>query len=421
MATAGQQSWTQTATQHMGSVGTLLKSSMNTGFVTSTPFLIAVGITLLVLIIVYIVQSFGFETPANISRMETQVAKAWSQYESAQRDSLATTLKKLQKNSGESQDSFLVSNFYWYTANMGAMFYPGDRAVISPKAVRLALLGGARSFVFDIWPDLTPGTGQYAPIVQHVSAGSAWKRDSMNSVPLAAILSTLVQEAYGVQRESTNSDPLLIYLRFKGIPRKETFDFTAKVLESTIQPYRLDASYNRCRGQAMIPIQNIANFSKQIIVVSNVVAADSVMGDYINIGPTTGATIEYDPNFAKGLTTGGAASGQTAGMKLSAINAIKQNISFVAPDDTTNGWDIAGCAEIGVHCLALNFGTLNVPSTAPSYSSGPSRMTFNNASFILKPVPLRIVPQTIAAPSTPPNWNFNGGNITQPPGISIPQ
>jgi hypothetical protein len=171
----------------------------------------------------------------------------------------------------------------------------------------------------------------------------------------------------------------------------------------------------------MIPIQNIANFSKQIIVVSNVVAADSVMGDYINIGPTTGATIEYDPNFAKGLTTGGAASGQTAGMKLSAINAIKQNISFVAPDDTTNGWDIAGCAEIGVHCLALNFGTLNVPSTAPSYSSGPSRMTFNNASFVLKPVPLRIVPQTIAAPSTPPNWNFNGGNITQPPGISIPQ
>jgi len=417
---------------------------MNTGFVTSTPFLIAVGITLLVLIIVYIVQSFGFETPANISRMESQVAKAWSQYESAQRDSLATTLKKLQQNSGESQDSFLVSNFYWYTANMGAMFYPGDRAVISPKAVRLALLGGARSFVFDIWPDLTPGTGQYAPIVQHVASGSAWKRDSLNSVPLAAILSVLVQEAYGVQRESTNSDPLMIYLRFKGVPRKETFDFTAKVLESTIQPYRLDASYNRCRGQAMIPIQNIANFSKQIIVISNVVAADSVMGDYINIGPTTGATIEYNPNFAKGLAANrgaagapggmegqgagaipgsvdGQGAGQAAGMKLTAINAIKQNISFVAPDDTTNGWDIAGCAEIGVHCLALNFGTLNVPSTAPSYSTGPSRMTFNNASFVLKPVPLRIVPQVIQAPSTPPNWKFNGGNITQPPGISIPQ
>ena len=431
MATAGQQTWTQTASQQFGSVQTILKSSMNTGFVTSTPFLIAVGITLVILIIVYIVQSFGFETPSNISRIESQAAKAWSQYESAQRDSLVTTLKKLQKNSGESQDSFLVSNFYWYTANMGAMFYPGDRAVVSPKAVRLALLGGARSFVFDIWPDLTPGTGQYAPIVQHVAAGSAWKRDSMNSVPLAALLSVLVQEAYGVQRESTNSDPLMIYLRFKGVPRKETFDFTAKVLESTIQPYRLDASYNRCRGQAMIPIQNIANFSKQILVVSNVVAADSVMGDYINIGPTTGATIEYNPNFAKGLasSTGAAgaagAAGQAAGMKLSAINAIKQNISFVAPDDTTNGWDIAGCAEVGVHCLALNFGTLKLPSTMPSYipstGSTASRMSFNNASFVLKPVPLRIVPQTIAAPSTPPNWNFNGGNITQPPGISIPQ
>jgi hypothetical protein len=400
---------------------------MNTYFVTSTPFLVAVGVVLFVIIAVYIARSFDFETPANILRMETQVAKSWSSYESAQRDSLATTLKKLQQNSGETTDSFLVSNFYWYTANIAAMFYSKDRAVISPKAVRLALLGGARCFVLDIWPDLNPGTGQYAPIVQHVEAGSAWKRDSMNSVPLAAILSVLVQEAYGVQRESTNTDPLMIYLRFKGVPRKETFDFTAKVLESTIQPYRLDASYNRCRGQAMIPIQNIANFSKQIIVASNVIAADSVMGDYINIGPATGATLEYDPNFAKGLasSTGTAATGQAAGMKLSAINAIKQNISFVAPDNVSNDWDIAGCAGIGVHCLALNFGTLKIPSTAPSYvpstGSTASRMTFNNASFVLKPVSLRIVPQTIAAPSTPPDWRFNGGNITQPQGISIPQ
>jgi hypothetical protein len=400
-------------------VNSFIGSALQIEVLQSKGAMIVVGLALFIFVIVISVQSFGFESATNILRQESKAADSWSKYESTPRDSLKTTLYKLQQNSGEAKDSFLTSNFYWYTANMGGMFASnGSRPVVSPKAIRLALLGGARCFVLDIWPDLTPGDGQYAPIVQHVAAGSAWKRDSMNAVPLAAILALLVQEAYGVQRESTNTDPLMLYLRFKGYPRKSTFDFTAKVLESTIQPYRLDASYNRCRGQALIPIQNIAMFSKQIIVAANVIAADSVLGDYINIGPLTGATLEYDPNFSKQLPS---EAGAASGMKLSAINAIKQNISFVAPDDAGNSWDIAGCASVGVHCLAFNFGTLAIPKDAPTYSPKAGLpMSFENASFILKPVPLRIVPSTIPAPPLPPDFKFNGGNITQPSALSTP-
>jgi len=401
-----------------------IASAMSSSTVTSTPFLIALGVVLLAFIIWYVIESFAFETPTNILRKEAAAAKAMSVYEGKTRLSLSESLSKY-KSAGESddKDTFLFSNFYWYTANMGAMFFSDmqpvssvPRVIVSPKAARLALLGGARCFVFDVWPDLTPGDGQFSPIVQTVEEGSAWRRSSFNAVPLAAILSVLMKEAYEVGRASTQNDPIMLYLRFKGVPRKSTFDYTARVLESTIQPYRLDASYNRCRGQQLIPTQNIQVFKRQVIVASNVTAQNSVLGDYINIGPSAGISLEYNPNFAKGLTTD---------MKNTAIQGIKQNISFVAPDDMTNGWDLSGCASLGIHCLALNFGTLSIPATAPTYNAVTSGRAadvgFDKVSFLLKPKALRLQVSSIPAPSTPPDFKFNGGNITQPKGISIPQ
>jgi len=408
---------------HAATASTAVQSFLSADTVTSTPFLIVLGVVLLAFIIWYSIESFAFETPTNILRKETAAAKAMSVYEGKTRLSLSESLSKY-KSAGELDDdsTFLFTNFYWYTANMGAMFLSDmlpvssvPRVVVSPKAARLALLGGARSFVFDIWPDLTPGNGQFSPLVQTVEAGSAWKRSSFNAVPLAAILSVLMKEAYEVGRLSTQNDPILLYLRFKGVPRKSTFDYTAKVLESTIQPYRLDASYNHCRGQQLIPTQNIQMFAKRVIVASNVTAQNSVLGDYINIGPSAGISLEYDPNFAKGLT---------ADMKNTAVQGIKQNISFVAPDDATNGWDVSGSASLGIHCLAFNFGTLAIPATAPTYNAVTSGRAadvgFDKVSFLLKPKALRLQVSRIQAPSTPPDFRFNGGNITQPQGISIP-
>jgi hypothetical protein len=305
---------------------------------------------------------------------------------------------------------------------MGAFLYSDmqplssqPRVVVSPKAARLALLGGARCFVLDVWPDLTPGDAQYSPVVQTVEEGSAWRRTSFNAVPLVAILSVLVKEAYESGRDSTQNDPIMLYLRFQGVPRKATFDYTARVLQSTIQPYRLDAAYNGCRAQQLIPIQPITMFSGKVIVVSNVTASSSVLGDYINIGPQTGIPVEYDPTYAKGLTKE---------MKATAISRIQQNISIVAPNDASNGWDISGCAAIGVHGLALNFGQLGLPVGTPTYNAvqnnRATEISFDKVSFLLKPVPLRLVPSTIPAPSTPPDFKFNSGNITQPPGITIP-
>ena len=400
---------------------TFLRSILTPESLDSKYAMIILGTVCLGFLIWYILVYFTLETPSNITRRETAAATAMGQYETAQRLGLAETLAKY-KQLGETDASLLFTNFWWYTANMGALFYSDmkplsstPRVVVSPKAVRLALLGGARCFVLDVWPDLTPGDAQYSPIVQTVEAGSAWKRSSFNAVPLAAILSVLMKEAYESGRGSTKGDPIMLYLRFQGVPRRSTFDYTARVLQSTIQPYRLDAAYNGCRGQQLIPTQPIAMFAGKVIIASNVTAANSVLGDYINIGPQTGLQVEYDPAYAKGLT---------AEMSKTAIARVQQNISVVAPNDASNGWDIAGCAAIGIHCLAINFGQLSLPAGLPTYNAVQNNqgteISFDKVSFLLKPVPLRLVPSTIPAPSTPPDFKFNNGNITQPSALSTP-
>jgi hypothetical protein len=400
---------------------TFLKSILTVEFLDSKGAKIIMAVAFLAFLIAFVFIYFTLETPSNITRRETAAATAMGQYENAKRLGLAETLSKY-KQLGESEDALLFTNFWWYTANMGALFYSDmkpmssmPRVVVSPKAMRLALLGGARCFVLDVWPDLTPGDAQYSPVVQTVEAGSGWKRTSFNAVPLAAILSVLIKEAYESGRESTKGDPIMLYLRFQGVPRRATFDYTARVLQSTIQPYRLDAAYNGCRGQQLIPTQPLTMFAGKVVVASNMTASNSVLGDYINIGPQTGLQVEYDPTYAKSLT---------AEMTKTAIARIKQNISVVAPNDASNGWDVAGCAALGLHCLALNFGQLSLPAGAPTYNAVQNNqgteISFNKVSFLLKPVPLRLVPSTIPAPPLPPDFKFNGGNITQPSALATP-
>jgi hypothetical protein len=74
--------------------------------------------------------------------------------------------------------------------------------------------------------------------------------------------------------------------------------------------------------------------------------------------------------------------------------------------------------------LALNFGQLSLPAGAPTYNAVQNNqgteISFNKVSFLLKPVPLRLVPSTIPAPPLPPDFKFNGGNITQPSALATP-
>jgi len=362
-------------------------------------------------IIAVLVLNFDFENTSNINRKTSSALTAgFTPYASAEpkRRSLTQTLANLSGSNASTTSNFLLTNFYIQTANIASLVFSSKRAIASNDAVRLALLGGARAFVFDCWPDTTPGGYQHGPILQTVESGSMWRRTSFNSVPLAGPLSYLMTQAFNSGYTSTSTDPLIIYIRFRvpegKTPRSDTMEMTARTLQSSIQPYRLDASFNRCRAQSSIPMLPITVFSKKVIVVCNFNGKDTSLMDYINIAPQAGIPVEYPMTYAASVTP---KSSSSSPMTAQAIGIIQQNLSFVAPvsEDplaVSNEWDVAGAQALGVHCCGMNMDVTKMP---------PSKM-FVTDSFALKPASLQYAPTSLPNPQQPPNFKFKDGVIS---------
>lgn len=354
------------------------------------------------------------ETQANITRVAQTSAKSYSAYDVAnpKRKGLRDYLKGL-KQSGVPDTHLSLTNFYIATVNAAGIFLPAKDNTVSQAAIRSAVLGGARAFVFDIWPDLTPGA-QFAPIIQAVEAGSQWRRISLNSGTFISLLRTLVQEALEVEGRPGYEDPLMLYLRFRGTPRPQTYTGTANALRAVIEPYRLGAAYNNCRAQDRIFTTPIVNLLKKIIVVSNVRADGNLLSDFINVGPRDGVKLEWAPREANGLSEEA---------RRDAIRKIQQNLCFVAPattdPDTENNYDFKIAQSIGVHFTAMNYWNDN--DTLKEYMKPDM---FGVQSFKIKPESLRYVIEVLPAPRVPqdPKWGSGptAGSPTLPPSLRLP-
>lgn len=372
-------------------------------------------------IIAIIVLSFDFENTTNINRKTSSaLTEGYTPYAAAEpkRRSLTQTLTQLSGSNGATAGQFYLTNFYIQTANIASLVFSKNRAIASNDAIRLALLGGARAFVFDCWPDTTPGGYQHGPTLQTVETGSMWKRTSFNSVPLAGPLSYLMTQAFNSGYNSTSMDPLILYIRFRvpagKTPRSDTMEMTAQTLKAAIQPYRLDASFNRCRAQSSIPMLPITQFSKKVVVVCNFNGQGTSLIDYINVAPLAGVPVEYPATYAASVTPG--ATGTASPMASNAINLIRQNLSFVAPvsEDplaASNSWNVAGAQALGVHCCGMNMDATKMPPAIAKM--------FATDSFVLKPPSLQYTPTSLPNPQQPPNFKFGTGNVTTP-SISLP-
>ena len=373
----------------------------------------ALAVAVLAFIIAAVTCSFDFETSGNIARKGQSALKPWLAYGNNEggRNSMDQTIASLA--SGTSKDSLLLTNFYIQTANVTGILLPeakpDTRSVVNMDAIRFAVLGGARAFVFDLWPDTEPGNGQHGPILLTMEPGSMWRRTSYNSVPFVTALSQLVYVAFQSGYKSSSNDVLIIYLRFRypagrAGPRVDTMDMTARTLQSAIQPYRLDAAFNRCRAQATIPMLPLGAFKQKVIVVSNTTGVGSSLVDYINISPQSGVPVEYEKGYAKSIIP--TAAGGTMDAKNSAIATIKQNLSFVAPlgedgEAFTNAWDAAGSQSLGVHCCAMNMNPVRLPAAVATQ--------FAKDSFVLKPAELRYTPTVLPTPQQAPDFKFGSG------------
>jgi len=366
------------------------------------------------LLLWYFRASRKFETPTNISRIGMHILKEQGNVYSNPhgRVGIRSYLQKL-KNDGVPDTHLCFTNFYYSTVNASSVFLPALDAIVSPAALKTAYDGGARAFVFDLWPDMTPGAN-FAPVVQIVEAGSNWRRISMNALPFASCLQTLIQTAYQIGSNPGSEDPLILYLRFRGVPRTSTYTATAQALQATIEPYRLAYPFYNCRGQDDLFKTPIINFFKKVVIASNVRAAGNMLSDYINIGPRDGIKLEWRPNEANGLSIEA---------KADAIRKIQQNLSFVAPaselPEASNNYDSKPSADVGIHCCAMNFWNNN---DALKKYMDPA--LFGKQSFAIKPVPLRYIIETLPPPKYPenPNWGSGttAGTPVTPPAIRLP-
>lgn len=385
---------------------------------------IVLGILVFAYFVSLVTVRWDFETPANLSNKASTAAASYAPYATMPRNAMATTVQRAATTIP--QEQLVLTNFYVSTANVAGLCFvktnsEGTRAIYNKDAIRLSLLGGARAFVFDCWPDTTAGDYQHGPVVQTVEPGSLWRRTSFTATPLAAPLSELMTQAFNSQYPSTSNDLIIVYLRFRTkdgkTPRSDTMNLTAQILQSTIQPYRMDAAFNRCRAQDQIALLPLTTFAGKVLIVSNFNGAGTALADYINVWhgqDELHRAMEATTSFAKNLPEA---------QKPSAIKSIQQQLTFVAPygEDPaaeSNAWDTAGAQAVGVHCCGLNMDPARVPQSL--------KTMFVSDSFAIKPEALRYIPTTLPTPGMPPaSFAAMGagptpGAIQTPPAMRVP-
>jgi len=254
--------------------------------------LLAISVLAIAVVAWFINYRMYLETPYNIARIIRDNVKAADHYsvDNPSRKGLADLYNSL-VSQGYAEENLGFTNFYVSTVNASGIFFPSVNGVVATDAVKLAVDGGARAFVFDIWPDVEPG-GDFGPTIQVIEAGSMWRRTTLNALPFVLVLQTLVAEALQTPTNPGHQDPLILYLRFRGNPRAVTFDKTADALQSVITPYRMDLAFNNCRGADRlfkVPIDQL--FSK-VVVVSNVRGSGRFM-DFVNFSTKDGIQLEY--------------------------------------------------------------------------------------------------------------------------------
>jgi hypothetical protein len=380
----------------------------------STVTLILCVILMVVLLIWYMRKRRLFETPQNVGRMTRANSMAMEYYdnEKDKRLSLIAYLQQLKKQ-GVPENHFAVTNFYISTTNATGIFLPAEDSIVSPLAVKYQMAAGARAFIIDIWRDLAPGN-KFAPSVQVIEAGSNWRRISMNMLPLSTILKAIVEEGITKNRRPGQNDPLFIYLRFRN-PHRFTLDGAANALQQTIEPYRLENTFNNCRGQNRLFALPIFSLADKIIVMSNTRASNSLLSDYINVGPLDGIKMEWSTKDANGISDS---------MRPEQVRKIQQNFTWVAPTSedpaaTKNDYTLTSAQALGIHFVGMNFANKN-----DNLKAYLNQKMFGKTSFAIKPLKLRYFIEVLPPPKYPqdPKWGSGttAGSPTEPPAIQMP-
>jgi hypothetical protein len=381
---------------------------------------------ILAIIILYLAFSLLYklywlvETPGNVRYRLTNFVKQYNIYgnQRSSRRGLAQYLSSLRQQ-GISDNQMALTNFYVCSAIAPATFTPVRDGIVSPDALRLVLAAGVRYLDISVY-----GGGaetNYAPYVASMEPGSNWRRITMNQLPLATVMDTIVQYAMAgpnavadISEAAYAHDPLFIMLRFKGKIKEETFNQTATILSKTIERFRLDFTYNNGRGMETLFKTPITQFLDKIVILSNVYPPlKNPFNDYINVGPRGTTPLDMVPKEIMGIPDNNRGT---------YVARIQQNLTVSClemeePDCNTNSWNWRKAHELGIHFAALNFWSMD--SNLADYRKPE---VFGVNGFLIKPASLRHTIEYEAPPLLPnPELNARDGKPNAPPGIIMPQ
>jgi hypothetical protein len=225
-----------------------------------------------------------------------------------------------------------------------------------------------------------------------VDAGSNWRRISLNQASFASLLRPLLEEAFEIPTRPGHEDPVLLFIRFRGKPRAATFQGVADAIRGIGGAYRLDASYGNCRRANTLGQTPLSQLFKKLIIFSNKISTGTSFDEIVNVGPTDGRPLEVAVSDLKG---------QSDAARTALIKTTKQNVVWIAPtaeggEAEKNNVAFKEAQASGIQCVALNFwnneDTLRTANTSAM---------FGKASFTVKPISLRTVPEFRDPPGQP--------------------
>lgn len=184
----------------------------------------------------------------------------------------------------------LMINYQVATATYGGVYtetgsnYIGS---VSPDAVEDQIKGGARSIIFDVWPNPTDTTQPCIAIMeqnqgwwitsgglnQGVSAGgySNWKMLTRNSQDLLPMLQVIPNSAFS-QQFGQSSDPFFVTLNLHGAMTVSYLTTVGTILEKAFSGHHMPAEYAKNGAAGLLCTSPVSAFQNgRIFVIANIV------------------------------------------------------------------------------------------------------------------------------------------------------
>lgn len=239
------------------------------------------------------------------------------------------------------------------------------------------------------------------PVVATASFDDNTTKETYNSLPLSSVLNTIYDYGFNQLFCSNWKDPLIIHFRIMS-NNKIIYDKIAKLLKQNLKEKLLGSKYSYENRNTSLGKEKLLNFNNKIIIAldkSNKTFIDTKLHEFINI-----ASNSY---FMRLLRF-------TNDVKLTPdmnelIEFNKTNISLCLPDLTSKiiNPDFDVSKQYGVHLTAMAFQYNDI--NLQKYNN-----VFNEANhaFILKPLKLRFIPETVSVKTVSPDLYLSADKST---------